>query len=84
MSTQPKALEFAEHLENYGEFQSYFDDVAEELRRLHAENQKLKTDLLVTTNSLKEMADFYYKASEYQEMARKAVSAITGKSYEES
>ena len=42
MSDQPKALRLADDLENYGEFQSYFDEIAAELRRLHAENEALR------------------------------------------
>lgn len=44
--TQPYALRLADDLENYGEFQSYFDEVAAELRRLHEENESLKLELM--------------------------------------
>lgn len=42
---QPEALRMADDLENYGEFQSYFDGVAAELRRLHKENELLMNAL---------------------------------------
>lgn len=42
---QPYALRLANDLENYGEFQSYFDEVASELRRLHEENELLMNAL---------------------------------------
>lgn len=46
---------------------SKLETVAAELRRLHAENEALRS-------ALQEMADFYYKASEYQALARAALA----------
>lgn len=39
------AQRMASELENYGEFQSYFDEVAAELRRLHHNNEVLMNAL---------------------------------------
>jgi len=39
------AQRMATELENYGEFQSYFDEVAAELRRLHHNNEVLMNAL---------------------------------------
>jgi hypothetical protein len=39
------AQRMAAELENYGEFQSYFDEVAAELRRLHHNNEVLMNAL---------------------------------------
>ena len=42
---QPKALRLADELENYGEFQSYFDEIASELRLLYTSNEQLAEQL---------------------------------------
>ena len=71
MNTQPEALRLADLLEESYPLEPEAEQAAAELRRLHEVNQEL-------LEALKDMRDFYYKANEYQEKARAAITKATG------
>lgn len=58
MTIKAEAIIYAEELEEYGEFQTYFDGVAAELRRQHDEIKRLhevNKELLETLKGLQEI-----------------------------